>query len=240
MSARAGDVVRTFLRGVGQTLMTIGVVVLLFCAYELWITGLVTAREQDRLGDELRSRWAEPAARPSEDGAVPGATPGGTVPVAQDLGEGIALLHVPALEDYDPRVVVEGVSVDALKKGPGHIPGTAMPGEVGNVVLSGHRTTYGAPFERFGELGVGDEVVVETREGWFTYRVRQTSIVAPTAVEVTFPVPGDRDAEPTERLLTLTTCHPKYSARQRLIVQAELTATTDRDDGPPPALGTEA
>ena len=224
------DAVRTVLRGLGQTLMTLGVVVLLFCAYELWITGLVTAREQDRLGDELRSRWAEPAARPP--------APGQPVPVAQDLGEGLAILYVPALDGYDPKIVVEGTSVEALKKGPGHIPGTAMPGELGNVVLSGHRTTYGAPFERFGELGVGDEVVLETREGWFTYRVRQASIVAPTAVEVTFPVPGDRDAKPTERLLTLTTCHPKYSARQRLVVQAELTAASDKDGGPPAALRT--
>ncbi len=226
------DVVRTFLRGLGQTLMTLGVVLLLFCAYELWITGLVTAREQDRLGDDLRSRWAEPVSRPS--------APGRPVPVAQELGEGLAVLYVPALEGYDPKVVVEGTSVEALKKGPGHIPGTALPGQLGNVVLSGHRTTYGAPFERFGELVAGDEVVLETRDDWFTYRVRQTTIVAPTAVEVTFPVPGDRTATPTERLLTLTTCHPKYSARQRLIVQAELTAAGDKDDGPPAALQGQA
>lgn len=221
------DAVRTALRGVGQTLMTLGVVVLLFCVYELWVTGLVTAREQERLRTDLVQRWAEPAERPQ---------PGEPEPVAFDPGQGFAVLHVPSLEDYDPWVVVEGTSVADLKNGPGHIPGTALPGELGNVVLSGHRTTYGAPFERFGDLTGGHTVVLETREGWYTYTVRQTSVVRPSAVEVTYPVPGDARATPTERLLTLTTCHPKYSARERLIVQAELTAATARRDGPPAGL----
>ena len=224
------DVVRTLLRGVGQTLMTVGVVVLLFCVYSLYVTGLVTAQEQDQLGDDLRSRWAEPAARP------PAGSDPATVPVSLDIGQGFALLHVPSLAGYDPWVVVEGTSTEALKKGPGHISGTALPGELGNVVLSGHRTTYGAPFERFGELVPGDQVVLETATTWFTYTIRGSEIVAPTAVEVTYAVPGDPDAEPTERLLTLTTCHPKYSARERLVVRAALTATDDKKDGPPAAL----
>ena len=224
------DGVRTALRGVGQTLMTVGVVVLLFCVYELWVTGLVTAQEQDRLRDELTDSWAEPAARPQ-----PG-DPAEPEPVAYTAGDAFAVLHVPSLQGYDPWVVVEGVSVADLKDGPGHIPGTALPGELGNVVLSGHRTTYGAPFNRFGDLVPGHVVVLETREGWFTYSVRETSIVEPTATEVTLPVPGDPTAKPTQRLLTLTTCHPKYSAKQRLIVRAELTETTLREDGPPDAL----
>ena len=106
----------------------------------------------------------------------------------------------------------------------------------GNVVLSGHRTTYGAPFERFDELQPGDAVVVETRDTWFTYTVRGSRIVAPTAIEVTYPVPGDRAAVPTRRLLTMTTCHPRFSARQRLVVTAELTATSAKAAGPPAAL----
>jgi len=221
------DVVRTALRGLGQTLMTLGLVVLLFCVYELKVTGLVTAREQDRLGDDLRASWADPAPRPT------GADP---VPVSSDIGEGIAVLHVPALADYDPWVVVEGTSVADLKAGPGHIRGTALPGEVGNVVLSGHRTTYGAPFARFGDLQPGGLVVLETRDQWLTYTVSGSQIVAPTAIEVTYPVPGEQGAVPTEQLLTLTTCHPKYSARQRLIVSATLTEQRAKADGPPAEL----
>lgn len=227
-----GDAVRTALRGVGQTLITLGVVVLLFCVYELYVTNLVTARAQDRLGDDLRRSWAEAPRVATQPG-----TPA-TSPVSTELGSGLAVLRIPRLGDWndDPPVVVEGVSVEDLKKGPGHIPETAAPGDLGNVVLSGHRTTYGAPFARLDELQVGDAVVVETRTGWFTYTVRGTSIVAPTAVEVTYAVPGNPTAKPDKRLLTLTTCHPKYSARQRLIVRAELTAASRKSDGPPAAL----
>jgi sortase A len=155
-----------------------------------------------------------------------------------ELGSGIAVLRIPRLGDWNdrPPVVVEGVSTADLKKGPGHIPGTALPGEVGNVVLSGHRTTYGAPFERFDELQPGDAVVVETRDTWFTYTVTGTRIVRPSAIEVTYPVPGDRAATPSRRLLTMTTCHPRFSARQRMVVSAELTATDAKSSGSPAAL----
>jgi len=152
---------------------------------------------------------------------------------APELGDAIAVLHVPALAGFAPWVVVEGTSVEDLKSGPGRIRGTARPGEVGNVVLSGHRTTYGAPFARLDELRPGDRVVLETRDRWLTYSVTGTKIVSPYAIEVTYPVPGRRGATPTEQLLTLTTCHPRYSARQRMVVQATLTAEQGKDAGPP-------
>ena len=255
--SRGGVVVRTVLRGTGQTLITLGLVVLLFCFYELKVTNLVTARAQDRLGDELRRSWAEPRAAaasrplpaasptPSPTSASTAASPA-PVPAAApppppppvEVGEAVAVLHAPRIGDWndDPPVVVEGVGTDELKKGPGRMPGTAMPGELGNVVISGHRTTYGAPFERLDELRPGDALVVETRDTWFTYTVTGSQIVRPTAVEVTYAVPGDPTATPTRRLLTLTTCHPKYSARQRLIVSAELTASEPKSDGAPDAL----
>lgn len=204
-----------------------GAVVLLFCVYELWGTGLSTHREQDRLGDQLQSTWATiPADRAAPRPQVP-ALP----------GEAFARLHVPSLPGLEPWVVVEGVGVQDLKKGPGHMPGTAVPGELGNVVLSGHRTTYGAPFNRWDELGRGDEVVLETQDGWFTYTLDGSQVVAPSAVEVTLPVPGRPGAEPSSSLLTMTTCEPEYSAAERLIVVGRLTARTPRSAGPPAALG---
>ena len=218
-----GEVIRTGLRGLGQTMITVGVVILLFCVYELQVTNIVTARAQDRLGDQLQRSWSE----------IPRQQLVATEP---DLGTAFARLHVPSLEGYEPWNVVEGVTVEDLKDGPGHIPETALPGEIGNVVLSGHRTTYGAPFNRWGELLPGDLVVLETRDEWFTYRITGSEIVRPDAVEVTFPVPGDRAAVPTRSLLTMTTCHPKYSARQRLIVSAELTASDEKSAGRPAAL----
>lgn len=156
MNARAGaDVGRTVARGFGQLLMTLGVVALLFCVWLLWGTGMVTSRAQASLTDELARSWSDGSADPAET-AAPGAR------AAPPLGTAIARLHVPSLDEYEPWAVVEGVDVPALKRGPGHMPGTALPGQVGNVVLSGHRTTYGAPFNRWDELGAGDQVVLET------------------------------------------------------------------------------
>lgn len=223
---------RTVVRGLGQTLITIGVVVLLFCVYELKITNIYTAQEQSRLEEGLERAWAEPVARPGAGTPVQ--------PAAVDIGEGFAVLRIPSIDRDFSKVVVNGVGVEELKTGPGHYPGTALPGEVGNVVLSGHRTTYGAPFERFGELEPGMAVVLETRATWFTYRITGSEIVTPTAVEVTYPVPGDAQATPTKRLLTMTTCHPKFSAKQRLIVSAELESSLPKAEGAPPALTGQA
>jgi sortase A len=141
---RTGVAVRTALRAMGQLLTTLGVVILLFGVYSLYGTGLQTARAQSELRDDLRQSWATP---PQPSGEPP-ATPASVPPPA--LGEGVAVLRIPRLgQRYEP-VVVEGVGREELKKGPGHYPGSAMPGEVGNYVLAGHRTTYGAPFGRYG------------------------------------------------------------------------------------------
>ena len=112
-------------------------------------------------------------------------------------------------------VVFEGVTPEALRNGPGHMPWTPVPGQPGNAVISGHRTTYGAPFYDLDLLEPGDRIEVDTAIGTHVYTVRETVIVAPTDVWVTDPRPG--------AWLTLTTCHPKLSARERLIVFAELT-----------------
>lgn len=225
VARRPADLARTLLRGTGQTLITLGIVVLLFCVYELWVTGLGTARAQAALTEDLTRSWAAP---------TPPAPPDRTAPPPP--GGAFARLHVPSLPGYEPWTVVEGVGVPDLKLGPGHMPGTALPGERGNVVLSGHRTTYGAPFNRWDELGEGDQVVLETQDGWFTYTLTGSQVVAPSAVEVTLPVPNQPGAAPVEELLTMTTCEPEYSAEERMIVSGRLTSVQSRADGPPPNL----
>jgi sortase A len=226
----AGEALRTAARGLGQALITVGVVLLLFCVYELYITGLYTDREQKALGAELSRQWDGPvaaAASPGEPAVVDEPVPGGAY----------ARLYVPRLYGQASRTVVEGVEVPDLKKGPGHLPESAAPGELGNTVISGHRTTYSSPFADLDRLVPGDAVVVETRTAWLTYRATGSQVVSPSAVEVTYPVPGQRGAAPTERLLTLTTCNPKYSARQRLVVRAVLESSVPRSPGVrPPAL----
>lgn len=211
------------LRTLGEVLITGGVVILLFVVYTLYITGLETAREQADLRDELLTEWSKPS-------------PAGVPAVA--LGRGVAILRIPRFGRDWYKVVVEGVSLADLRRGPGHYPGTQLPGQVGNFVVSGHRTTYGAPFARIDDLEPGDAIVVETKDTWFTYRVTSSEIVRPTAVDVILPVPHQPDAKPTKKLVTLTSCHPKYSARERYITYGTYEIETPKlgTGNLPPAL----
>ncbi len=219
------DRVRRGLATLGAVLTGTGVLILLFVAYQLWGTGLYSAQAQDDLKAEFRASTEAPA---------PSATTTTTAPPQVDAppppsGEAVAIIRIPKIGvDW---AVVEGVSPADLRKGPGHYPSTPMPGEQGNAAIAGHRTTYGAPFNRLDELNQGDDIQVTTRTGTYTYRVAETKIVRPSQVEVLDPTPDAR--------LTLTTCHPKYSAAQRLIVVATLDpgqAATPPPPSPPPAV----
>lgn len=193
--------VRATLRTVGELSVTAGLILTLFCAYLLWGTGAYTASQQLLLQRELAAGRIERI----------------------ELGGALAMLRIPRLE-YE-YAVVEGVDAEHLKRGPGHYPGSALPGKVGNFVVSGHRTTYAAPFNRIDELERGDEIIVEAREARYTYRVTSQDIVEPDEVEVVAPVPGKPDIRPIRPYITLTTCHPEYSAAQRLIVHGVLERT---------------
>ena len=138
-------------------------------------------------------------------------------------GEAVARITIPAIDVHE--IVVAGVGTEDLRKGPGHYGSTPLPGQPGNAAIAGHRTTYGAPFGRIDELSPGDKIIVETLQGTFVYRVVQGSvhlsgqitghrIVAPSAVEVLDDYGDNR--------LTLTSCHPEYSSRQRIVVHATL------------------
>lgn len=138
-------------------------------------------------------------------------------------GEALTRMRIPAI-DVD-ILVVEGTSMEALRAGAGHYRETPLPGEAGNVAIAGHRTTYGRPLSRMDELGPGDEVSLETPFAIHSYRVlpqvnghENPWIVTPTDIGVV-------SQEVEGSMLTLTTCHPKGSARQRLILRAELTET---------------
>lgn len=225
------------IRAVGELFITFGLVLLLFCAYELWGTGLQTQRAQQRMTEALQRRWDDrPASAGTRDTAV--AKPPyryGEIP----RGDSFAVIRIPELGRDYKFAVVEGARLAQLEKGPGHYlgsDGTAMPGQIGNFVLSGHRTTYSAPFQQIDELDSGDPIVIETDETWFTYRVYAKDIVAPNAVEVAAPVPFHPDKKPRKRRITLTTCHPMYTARQRLIVFGELTDARFKSAGKPAAL----
>ena len=233
---------RGIVRGIGELMVTGGLIVLLFVVYELFVTDLLNGEVQEDLNQQVRTEWAADPPKP-----------GSQVP-----GDAIAVLHIPRLgADYE-QVVLEGTAYADLKDGPGHYLGSALPGQPGNVAIAGHRTTYGSPFREVDLLQPGDPIVVETADSWFTYRVLGDpasgdfnghpsgipgqQIVTPADIQVTHPTPNAAaDAPPSGSYLTLTTCHPRYSAQQRLIVHAVLDGAgvpkTDAPDGPPALTG---
>ena len=177
------------MRGTGKTLITLGVLVLLFVAYELWGTGLITERAQDQLREDI-----------AQDGLA----------LAPIPGKAVGFLTIPKI-GLDV-VVVEGTERGDLMKGPGHYSDTPLPGKPGNVGIAGHRTTYSQPFWDLNRLGPGDIIELRTRAGTFRYRVRWQRIVGPRATWVVNPT--------LVRALTLTTCHPRFSSRERLVIRA--------------------
>lgn len=209
--------VRRLLRGAGWTFIGMGSFVLYFLVYQLVGTNAVTSRGQDELRNELQREW-------SATPAAPGTKPKNPEKVVRRVAEGkpLAVLDIPRIR-LDNKVIVEGVGRDDLRKGPGHVPSTVLPGQDGTFGVSGHRTTYGAPFYRLNELAKGDTITVVTREAIYTYTVTRTAIVRPTDTQVLDNVNGP-DGKP-KATITLTTCHPRYSARQRLIVFGNLIDT---------------
>ncbi len=219
----------TWLRTLGKLLISLGVGVLLFVAWILWGTGIYMNQQQDELRERLTQLPEFPAERNDEkDTGSPFRGPGDDF--APGPGEPVFTLDIP---DIDVRnVVVEGVGVEELKSGPGHFPDCrdefkgelcteqeeVWPGEQGRVIISGHRTTFGQPFWDLDKLKPGDEILIRTR-GWgdFTYLVTDTEIVLPTSREIAVPDPPGERAE-----MVLTTCNPRFSAAERLVVHAEL------------------
>ena len=216
------DRLRSALSTLGAVLTASGVLILLFVAYQLWGTGIYAARAQDDLRDDFAEQLAE-VDSPTPTTAGQSSTPTTAPPAVPAPLPGGAIAEI-RIEKIDMNVpVVEGVGVAELRKAPGHYPSTPLPGELGNAAIAGHRTTYGAPFNRLGEVLPGDLIKVRTLRGEFTYRAEAQRVVKPEQVEVLDPTPDAR--------LTLTTCHPKYSAKERLIVTAVLVP----DQSSPPA-----
>jgi sortase A len=211
------------LGAVGRALVTVGVLLLLFVSYQLWGTGIYQARAQSDLEKQFE-RTSEAAGSTTTTTATPAdaAPPRTTLGpvVAPPEGEAMGLIAIPELGIS--QYVVEGVNVDDLRKGPGHYPTTQMPGHEGNSAIAGHRTTYGAPFGELDQLDAGDQIRVTTSQGSFEYRVTEKSVVAPSEASVLDPSPDPERPGRELATLTLTTCHPKYSAAERLVVRAEL------------------
>jgi sortase A len=189
---------RAVLRFVASVMMVSGALLITDAAVTLlWqepISAVVAHREQTRLKEAL----IDPPARVIRRMPLP--------------GDAIGRVEIPAIgvRDY----VVEGTDLENLRKGPGHYPGTPLPGDRGTVAIAGHRTTYGAPFRKIDKLHRGQEVAVDMPYGRYVYRVERTKIVEPTDLSVLDRVAHDR--------LVLSACHPLYSAAQRVVVFSRL------------------
>ncbi|MFI7430317.1 class E sortase [Micromonospora sp. NPDC049836] len=221
-----GSRIRTGVRVTGEALITLGLVVLLFAGYEIWGKTVIVDAHQNDLNTQLAQEWG--------GSGDPTVAPTGPTPKAKPPAEGkpVAGLYIPKLDKH--WVVVQGVSPNDIRYAPGHYPKSAMPGEVGNFAVAGHRIR--ATFWRLDELDPGDDIVVESQGEWFIYKVYQQRIVKPDQVEVVAPVPGEPTAKPTEKLLTLTTCNPKFDNYQRLIIHARLDHVQAKSVGRPPEL----
>ena len=219
--ATPGDVVRGIVRTIGELLLTAGLLMLFYAAYEVYGSQWETDRQQQGLADGLEESWA------AVDEAGPDSAP---LPGSAD-----SRLYVPGL-DLD-WVVVNGTTQEDIQFSPGHYTWfDSEPGQPGNYGVAAHRTP--GLFWDLDQLESGDVMVLEDGENFYTYEVFRDETVLPDDVWVVDPDPFDdaTDEEPERSLLTLTTCAPKLNNTHRLIVWAELTETTPKSEGMPDSI----
>jgi sortase A len=203
---------------IGRVLIGLGVLVLLFTAYQIWGTSVQEARVQSTLRTQLQKDTSNEAVKHAlaEESALDKLPTGPPVTApttaAPAEGEPIGDIRIPVIGLN--QVVVEGTNTPDLRKGPGHYTGTPLPGQPGNSAVAGHRTTYGHPFYNLDSVKVGDPIVLTTLQGIFVYDATKSFVVSPSDTTVVDNVIADQ--------LTLTTCNPRFSATTRLVVQAKL------------------
>ncbi len=210
-------------------MIVLGLLAFGFVGYQLWGTGIETARTQQQLENHFErlmnpqtttpaptstalDPWPPTESATSDTTASPISTPTSS---AASQGSLVAKMEIPTLDKV--VYVVSGIGVEQLQKGPGHFPTTPLPGELGNSAIAGHRTTWGEPFGDIDRLNTGDEIILTMLDGaTFVYNVTSSEIVRPVDTWVI------ATTDPDVAILTLTTCHPKYTTKQRLIVHALL------------------
>ena len=226
--------------GIGRSLITLGLMMFAFVAYQLWGTGIQTAQAQRSLTRQFDAQVAatQPAptttttapsttdppitdTTPGVDPSTPTTTLAPVAPAAKPIPateQAVARLEIPRMGLN--RIVVEGATADALTKGPGHFPETPLPGQLGNAAIAGHRTTHLHPFFDIDKLQPGDEIIVTTLNGRYVYHVTGTDVVAPEDYAAVIPT-----TDVTKATLTLVSCTPRYSAKNRIVVRSELVAS---------------
>ncbi|MER8071771.1 class E sortase [Streptomyces sp. NPDC094034] len=212
-------------RAVGELFITFGVLMLLFVTYQLWWTNVRADQYAGNETNKIQDSWTKDRQ-----------------PGAFEPGQGFAIMHIPKLDVVVP--IAEGISKSqVLDRGMvGHYAEgrlkTAMPADKqGNFAVAGHRNTHGEPFRYINQLKPGDEIIVETRDAYYTYDM--ASILpqtAPSNVSVIGPVPPGSGFTEPGRYITLTTCTPEFTSTYRLIVWGKMVDERPRSKGKPDAL----
>lgn len=217
----------------GELLITAGVLVLLFIAWQNVFNSWYLNGKQDSSAAQLGQQWLEqsqgssPSAS-SGDGTQTAAGPGAAIPVEKSapayLGA-VGVIYVPRFGTDWKRTIRQGTDTPVLNStsaGVGHYENTAMPGAVGNFAVAAHDTGFGNTFLHVQNLRVGDKIYIQTQDGFYTYVFRNYVYAQPTAVQALLPVPMKAGQKASDRILTMTTCNPPYHSVERLVAYSVL------------------
>lgn len=212
---------RAFVRGFGELCLTAGAILLLFIAYLFWGTAWRASSAQDAFASQLNQQWAHVGSPANPFGPSAGS-------LHLVTGQPFAFIRIPAFGKNWRFTIVQGAALAQLDVSPGHVPGTQLPGQLGNFAVAGHRVTAGNPFWSEPSLTDGDLVYIQTQAATYTYRVIGKRWVLPSDLSVLDPVPGHPHERPAQRLITLITCDPAWTGTHRVIVTGVLTHTQPR------------
>ena len=225
----------------GELLITLGVIAGLIVAWQLGWTNVEADAAQGAAEKQFVQEHQATIPDSSDAGqpapavpADPAATPVGTAPAH---GAAIGVVYIPRFGENYSRPIIEGTSSDVIDTlGLGRYAGTAMPGAVGNFVMAGHRQTHGAVLDNIHTLVPGDKIYVQTADGFYTYVFRNQEIVLPDRTDVILPVPTQPGAVPDQRLLTMTSCNPRFGSEERIIAYSVFDSWQPLSAGPPAAI----
>lgn len=225
---------RTLVQIFGEFLITAGVILLLFVVWELWWTNIDADIAQEKAVTAFVGELEGPVAPvgTKTDFGAPKPTPAVT-----SAGETFGVAYIPRLGKNYARPLVEGTAQDQLDTlGLGHYESNPMPGEIGNFAVAGHRQTHGAVLDGIHTLVPGDKIYVQTKVGYYIYVFRNNEIVLPNEADVLLPVPTEAGAQPTQHIMTMTSCNPRFGAEERIIAYSVLESWRPISAGPPPEV----
>ena len=200
----------TILGILAELMLTAAAICALYIAWQMWWTGVQS--EHNQIETRQSVSWSDPGK--SGNVTVAKAQQGDppVQPQSATEGELIAQIYIPRFGSQWQRNLVEGTDLTQLNKhGLGHYTDSQMPGQIGNFAFAGHRNGYGQPLGDVDKLQEGDPIIVRTQDYWYVYHYTSYKIVLPTQTEVVAANPENPGAAPTKRMLTMTTCEPKYS-----------------------------